>query len=193
MGISSVDEIKKYLKNVLSEKRFYHSECVMEMCEELAKIYNEDIEKAKLVGIAHDVAKEMPTEEKFKYIEDNNIEADNIEKRYPTLLHAKIGADIAVKKFGFTDDMGQAIICHTTAKANMTMLDKILYIADWIGIDRHFEDTEYLRNLAKNNIDEAIIYSLNSTIKEKLENQEEIHLDSVMALNYLLGEKNKNK
>ena len=186
-----IEEIKKYLKKILSEKRYYHSECVMEMCEELAKIYNVDIEKAKLVGIAHDVAKEMPTQEKFKYVEENNIKIDEIEKKYPTLLHAKIGADIAIKKFGFDEEMAQAICVHTTAKPNMSMLDKVLYIADWIGKDRQFEDTEYLRDLAKKDIDEAIIYSLKSTINDKEESKEEIHLDSILALNYLLEEKNK--
>ncbi len=182
-----IEEIKEYLKNILSEKRFYHSECVMEMCEELAKIYNVDIEIDKKVGIAHDVAKEMPTDEKFKYMEENNIEIIDIEKKYPTLLHAKIGADIAIKKFGFTKEMGQAIEAHTTAKPNMDMLSKILYIADWVGKDRKFEDTYYLRDLAKTDIDKAILYSLDSIIKDKIDSKEEIHIDSVLARNYLLS------
>ena len=182
-----IEEIKEYLKNVLSEKRYYHSECVIEMCEELAKIYDVDIETAKKVGIAHDVAKEMPTDEKFKYMEENNLEIEEIERKYPTLLHAKIGADIAVKKFGFTKEMGQAIVAHTTAKPNMNMLTKILYIADWIGKDRTFEDTYYLRELTKQDIDKAILYSLDSIIKDKIDSKEEIHIDSILARNYLLS------
>ena len=185
-----IEEIKEYLKNILSEKRYYHSECVMEMCGELAAIYNVDIKIAQLVGIAHDVAKEMPTEEKFKYMEENNLKIDDIEKKYPTLLHAKIGADIAIKKFGFSKEMGQAIEAHTTAKPNMDMLSKILYIADWVGKDREFEDTYYLRELAKNNIDKAILYSLDSIIKDKIDSKEEIHLDSILARNYLISNKN---
>ena len=182
-----IEEIKEYLKNILSEKRYYHSLCVMEMCGELAKIYNVDIETAKKVGIAHDVAKEMPTDKKFEYMEQNNLEIDEIEKKYPTLLHAKIGADIAIKKFGFTKEMGQAIEAHTTAKPNMSMLTKILYIADWVGMDRKFEDTYYLRELAKKDIDKAILYSLDSIIKDKIDTKEEIHLDSILARNYLLS------
>ena len=182
-----VEEIKEYLKNILSEKRYYHSECVMEMCEELATIYNVDIETARKIGIAHDVAKEMSTEEKFKYMEENNLEVEEIEKKYPTLLHAKIGADIAQKQFGFTKEMGQAIEAHTTAKPNMSMLSKILYIADWVGKDRKFEDTYYLRELAKQDIDKAILYSLDSIIKDKIDSKEEIHIDSILARNYLLS------
>jgi len=182
-----IEDIQEYLKGILSEKRYYHSECVMEMCAELAEIYDVDIEKAKLVGIAHDVAKEMPTDEKIEYMKNNNLEIDNIERKYPTLLHAKIGEDIAVKKFGFTKEMGQAILAHTTAMPNMPMLTKILYIADWVGKDRTFEDTYYLRELAKKDIDKAILYSLDSIIKDKIETKEEIHINSVLARNYLLN------
>lgn len=188
--MSSIEEIKEYLKSILSEKRYYHSECVMEMCEELAEIYGVDKETAKLVGIAHDVAKEMPTAQKFNYMHNNNFKMEKIEKKYPTLLHAKIGADIAIKKFGFTEEMGQAILEHTTAKPNMTMLSKILYISDWVGKDREFNDTEYLRDLAKKDIDTAILYSLDSIIKEKIESKEELHIDSILARNYFI---NKNK
>lgn len=81
-----IEEIIKIAKKTLSEKRFYHSTCVMVKCEELAKIYNVDIETAKKVGIAHDIAKEMPTEEKFKYIKDNNIEINDVEQQVPRTI-----------------------------------------------------------------------------------------------------------
>lgn len=182
----NVEKIKEYVKSLLSEKRYYHSACVMEMCEELANIYGVDVETAKKVGIAHDIAKEMPTADKFRYMEENNLKIDDIERRYPTLLHSKIGADMAIKKLGFTEEMGQAILSHTTAKANMSMLSKILYIADWVGKDREFEDTYYLRELTKKDINKAILYSLDSIIKDKIESKEEVHIDSILARNYLL-------
>lgn len=181
-----LEEIQKYVKSVLSEKRYYHSVCVMEMCEELAIIYGVDVETAKKVGIAHDVAKEISTEDKFKYMIDNKLPIDEIEEKYPTLLHAKIGQDISIKNFGFTEEMGQAILAHTTAKENMTMLTKILYISDWVGKDREFEDTYYLRELAKKDIDKAILYSLDSIIKDKIDTKEQLHVDSILARNYLL-------
>lgn len=184
-----IEEIQEYVKERLSEKRYYHSICVMEMCQELAEIYGEDIETAKKVGIAHDVAKEMSTENKFKYVEKNNIEIDEIERKYPTLLHPKIGADIAIKKFEFNEEMGQAIREHTTANKNMTLLSKILYIADWIGKDREFEDTYYLRELTKKDLNKAILYSLDSIIKDKIESKEELHINTILARNDLLKNK----
>lgn len=179
-------EIQKEVEKELSEKRYYHSVCVMEKCEELAIKYNVDVETAKKVGIAHDIAKEMPEAAKLEYIKLNNIEADDIELKYPTLLHAKIGADILMKRFDFSKEMSQAVLSHTTGKANMDMLAKVLYIADWIGEDRDYEDTKYLRDLANEDIDQAIIYSLGRIIEEKLEKQEEIHIDTVLTINDLL-------
>ena len=87
-------EIQKYVKEHLSEKRYNHSVGVMERSEELAKMYGADIEIAKKIGIAHDVAKEISEEDKLKYVEDNNIEIDEVERKNTTLLHAKIGKDI---------------------------------------------------------------------------------------------------
>ena len=91
----NVEELEKIVKNTLSEYRFNHSMCVKKRARELAKIYNVDIEKAEKVGIVHDIAKEMTDEEKIKYIEENKLEVDEIERKNTGLLHAKIGADIA--------------------------------------------------------------------------------------------------
>ena len=92
-----LEDIINDVRTRMSEKRFIHSLGVMKRIEELAKIYGVDIEKAKKVGIAHDVAKEMSIEESFKYASENGISFDEIEKEIPYLLHSKIGADIAKK------------------------------------------------------------------------------------------------
>lgn len=168
-------DIQKQIKKILSKKRYNHSKCVMDMCEKLAKIYGENLEEAKKIGIAHDVAKEMSQEEQIEYIKNNNIYIDDIEKQIPKLLHAKIGADIGIKKFGFNLKQAEAIKYHTTAKANMDMLTKILYIADWIGLDREFDDAEYIRQLAIKDIDEAIIYAISKTINENKNKNQLIH------------------
>lgn len=184
-----LEEIKNVLKNKLSEKRFYHSICVMEMCEKLAEHYNVDIEEARFIGLAHDIAKEMPSDEKLKYAKENNIPVNTVEQSSPTLLHAKIGADICKKQFGFSDKMCKAISLHTTGGENMDMLSKILFIGDGIGLDRTYEDADYIRDLAFKNLDESILYMLNLTIKECLERNSQIHIDTILARNYLLMNK----
>jgi len=181
-----LEEIIEVVKARLSEKRFHHSYCVMERCVELAKKFNIDIEIAAKVGIAHDIAKEIETEEKIKYAEKNNIKIDEIERENPTLLHAKIGADIAIKKLGFTEEMGQAIRAHTTGIENMSLLDKVLFIADRTSSEREFPDIEYLNNLLEESIDKAVLYIIDKKIMLQIEKGAVMHPDSIIARNYLL-------
>ena len=184
-----IEEIKDIVKNKLSEKRYKHSICVMEMCEKLAKIYNVDIEMAKRVGIAHDVAKEMPKEEMISYCKQNNIQIDEIEMQNPGLLHGKIGADIAKKEFGYNKQMQYAIECHTTGKPNMDILAKILFVADAISDDRDWADIPYLRKIANENIDDAILQIIDLIIQEQIEKDKLIHLDGIRTRNELLKNK----
>ena len=95
------EKIREDVKSILSEFRFNHSEKVAEKAEELAIEYGENPEIAKLIGIAHDIAKEMTDEEYLKYVEDNNIKIDEVEKINTKLLHGKVGADICKKKYNF--------------------------------------------------------------------------------------------
>lgn len=186
-----LNEIKAIVKEKLSEKRFYHCECVMNRCIELAKKFGYNIDIAAKVGIAHDIAKEMPSDSKLKYVEENNILIDEIERENPTLLHAKIGADIAIKKLEFSEEMGQAIRAHTTGIPNMSLLDKILFIADRTSIERGFQDIEYLNSLLDKSIDEAVIYIIDKKIMLQIEKRAAMHTDSIIARNYLL--KNRGK
>ena len=139
----SYEEIYEIVKEKLSKKRFHHSECVVERCIEYAKIYGVDIEKAKIAGIAHDVAKEIPKEDQIKIAEQYGIELDEIEKRQVALIHAKLGAEIAKKDFGCSDDICEAIKWHTTGKEIMSSLEKIVFMADATGTDRTWGNTEY--------------------------------------------------
>ena len=182
-------EIENDVKSVLSEYRFTHSLGVAKKAIELAKIYGVQEEIAKKVGIAHDIAKEMTDEEMIEYAKANNIRIDEIETVKPSLLHGKIGADIAAKKFGFTQDMINAIKWHTTGRENMSILEKIIFMADMIEEGRNFPGVDYLRELSFNKqLDKALITSFNNTIKFVIDNDQLIHPRSVKARNYLMQE-----
>ena len=185
----NLNEIQEYIKDKLSEKRYYHSKCVMERSIELAKKYGADVEIASKIGIAHDVAKEMTEEEKLKYVKENNIEIDETEKVNTGLLHAKIGKDIAIKQFGFSESMGQAIANHTTGNKNMDIYSKILFIADRTSKDRNFEDLEYLNSLADKGLDEAVLYILDKKIELQIKKRAPIHINGIIARNFLLENK----
>ena len=182
-------EIQEYVKKQLSEKRYNHSVGVMERSEELAKMYGADVEIAKKIGIAPDVAKEISEEDKLKYVKDNNIEIDEVERENTPLLHAKIGKDIAIKKFGFSESMGQAIANHTTGNKDMDIYSKILFIADRTSKERNFDDIEYIKDLAKKDIDEAVLYILDKKIELQVKKRALIHLNGIIARNYLLSNK----
>ena len=158
-------EIYEIVKSTLSEYRFFHSQCVANRCVELASIYQVDKDAARLVGIVHDIAKEMPPEEKVKYCKENHLGIDEIEKENVGLLHGKIAADIAKKQFGFSEDLCSAICYHTTGKENMSLLDKILYVADFIEVHRDKADhLPELRKLAFEDLDEALYQILKGTL-----------------------------
>lgn len=184
--MKSFEKIYEKVKNTLSEKRFYHSVCVMNRAIEYAKIYGEDEEKAKLAGLVHDIAKEVPKEKRVENAEKLGVNLDDIEKNNTGLIHAKAGAKIAETEFGLDKEICDAIAYHTTGKENMTTLQKIIYLADFTGIDRKFDDLDYLYKLCKEDLDKAMLYSLRKTILEKVDEEKIMHLDTVKAYNYYL-------
>ena len=180
------ENIKEELKKYISEKRYVHSIGVMKRAGELAKIYGVDEQEARLTGLAHDIAKEMPEEEKIRYCQIHGMEIDAVEMGTPSLLHAKIGADIVKKQFGFTASMQQAIAFHTTGNPDMDMLANIIFIADKTEENRTFEGVEALRRLSEEDIEAAIIETIHVNIEKAMKKNRLIHPDSVITRNALL-------
>lgn len=187
------EEIKEEVKKALSEKRFLHSLGVAKRAEELAGIYGEDIDKARIIGIAHDIAKEMKKEAAICYVKENGIIFDEIEKQEPALWHSKIGADIAKKKFGFTQDMAQAIVYHTTGNINMNTMDKIIYLADKTEEGRNYIDLEKAKKICDENLDEGMLYVAGVSIEYNIKKKSLIHLDTIHVINQIIMNRNKKK
>ena len=188
-----IDKIKEDLKNTLSERRYIHSLGVMEMAVELAQIYNVDEKKAELAGLLHDNAKEMTPEELLKYVDDNNIKISEVERINTKILHGKIGADIAKKKYGVSKEIQEAIEYHTTTNPNMTTLDKIVFVADKIELNRKSAtyDIESERELAKKDLDGAVIFIINSNITSLIQKDKLINEESIQTRNKLIIERMK--
>ncbi len=178
--------VKEEVKKRLTEKRFYHSMCTMERAVEYAKIYGENIENARLAGIAHDIAKELTETEKISLVERYKINLDDMENNSMALAHSKIGAVISKYEFEFNEELCNAIAYHTTGRENMTLLEKIIFVSDATGKDRKFDDTEEVYELAKKDLELAIIKILKETIKEILEKNKPMHLDTIKAYNYYI-------
>ena len=184
--MKSFEEVYETVKRKLSDERIYHSECVMNRCIEYAKMYGADIEKAKLIGISHDILKETPKSQRIDEAEKLGVKLDDIEKQALALIHAKAGAEFCRKKFDFSDDMCDAIKYHTTGRENMTLIEKILYLADCTGEDRKFKEAQIGYELAKKDLDMALLYFFKKTIEWQIEDENIIHLDTIKAYNYLL-------
>lgn len=182
----NIEEMKKELKDILSEYRYSHSIGTMNMAENLAKVYNIDSEKAKIVGLVHDIAKEMSKEEIFEYAQKHKIEFDEIEKNSLKIVHSKLGADICKNKYNFDEQMQKAILYHTVGNANMDMFAKVIFIADKIEENREYDGVELLRTLAFQDIDKAIIEYLNKMIIRSINQNVQIHPDSINLRNKLI-------
>lgn len=182
----SYEEVYKIVEGRLSEYRFYHSKCVMERAVEYAKIYGVDLEKSKLSAICHDIAKEVPKEERISTCEKYGVELDEIEKKQKSLIHAKLGAKIAEVEFGFDEDMCNSIKYHTTGRANMSTLEKIIFLSDCTGVDREYEDAKIIYELAKNDLDEAMLYYQKNVIPELLSKEKLVHPNALESYNYLI-------
>ncbi len=187
----TLEEMKEKLKKSLNNKRFIHSIGVMETAVKLAEIYGEDKWNAAVAGLLHDCAKDIEGEELLKLCRRNNIEVDDISREQPELLHGKIGACIAREEYGIEDQrVLDAIRHHTMGRENMSLLEKIIYIADYIEPNRNYPGIEKVRKAAFTNLDEAVLMSLDNTIRCVITKGVLIHPDTVNARNYLVFSNN---
>ena len=133
MDTVCIKDLKKELKKEMDDSRFEHTLGVMYTCAALAMRYEYDLEKAMLAGLLHDCAKCMPNAKKLKMAEKHRLEISDLERKNPFMLHAKLGAFLAKKKYDVEDEeILDAIRWHTTGRPEMTLLDKIVYVADYI-------------------------------------------------------------
>lgn len=188
------DEIYKALKEKISEKRFKHVMGVVETATMLANLYNENVEKAKLASILHDNARECTQDEMERLYSYYGYNVEINFQKEPALLHSKVGAILARTTYGIEDiEILNAIKYHTTGRRNMTMLEKIIFIADYIEPSRDFEGVEAVRKQAFRDIDLAVYEALENTMKHLLEKKSFIDMDTLDARNDLLLKiKNRN-
>ncbi len=166
MNMADTRKIIKKLEKSMDEKRFEHTLGVAYTACALAMCHHMDIEKAYIAGLLHDCAKCMSNGNKLSLCEKHGIEISNVERNNPYLLHAKVGSYIAEKQFHIKDqDILNAIASHTTGRPEMSQLEKIIYIADYIEPGRkHAPNLTQVRHLAFKDLDEALLKILEDTL-----------------------------
>jgi len=187
-------KILHYLQLNLNEKRLNHSLNVSETAVVLAIKYGENIESAKIAGLIHDCAKNMKDDQLIKVARDHGIHIDEIYINNPSILHGVVGSIIAREVMKIKDDdILNAVAYHTTGRENMSKLEKIIYISDYIEPSRIFQGVEELRTLSMINLNEAVIQSLGNTIIYVVNKKELLHIDTIYARNYLLSKNRRCK
>jgi len=186
----SYEKMLTKLGRALSAHRLEHSLGVEKTAVEMAKHYGVDIKKAQIAGLLHDCARDIPFDVQLKMAEDFGILLDEIERNERSLIHGPLGELIAQRVYGVHDpDILKAIRLHTIGDVNMTLLDKIIFLSDYIEPNRDFPGVDKLREKAFKDLDDAVIAAFDSTIKFVIEGGNLLHYRSVKARNYILLQK----
>jgi len=172
--VENVIRLREQIKKIQDKKRFEHTLGVTYTAACLAMCHDIDVERAETAGLLHDCAKCLSNEKKIKLCKKQSIEINLTEEKNPFLLHAKAGAYLAEHKYGIRDeDILNAVRYHTTGRPGMSILEKIIFIADYIEPNRtHSSKLPALRKLAFEDLDKALLEILKNTLVylEKTEN-----------------------
>jgi len=175
----------------LSEYRLAHVAGCEAEAVRLAQHYGEDPELAAEAAILHDITKKMGREEQLILCRKYGIICDKAQLENEKLLHAVTGAALSKDLFGVSEDVADAIRWHTTGKEDMNLLEKIIYLADYIEPTRDFDGVEELRKACYDDLDEAMILGLEMGLEELKRQNVEPHRDSVEALNWYINRRNE--
>ena len=183
----TIDELKKYLIERLSPKRYLHSLNVAEYAARIAALHGVDQDNAYIAGLLHDCGRTMSDEQLVEYASSSGVKLGNIELLQPVLLHAPCGANIASKYFGVHDeDVLAAIRNHTVAAPYMSDLEMVIYLADILEPGRKFTGIKKLRKSVEQSLVQAMLGALDQSIEYVLDTGRLLHPDTVAARNELL-------
>ncbi len=183
-----IETMREKLQSALSVKRYIHTMGVAEEAIKLAEIYGtqKDQQKAQAAGLLHDCAKDYPEEMRLRFCREYKVKLDDVMERQTDLIHPFLGAEVARREYLVTDgEILDAIRYHTTGRADMSLLEKIIFIADYIEPNREkFEGLEEARRLAYLDLDMAMRYILEETIAFVKQRGRLLHPLSLEALEY---------
>jgi predicted HD superfamily hydrolase involved in NAD metabolism len=188
-------EIEEEIKRSMTHERFQHSLRVRDTALRLAEIYGCKREGAEFASLLHDVARDIPVETMRKLFKENDdcevnidIDSDNY-----LLLHAKAGKIIAKQKFGVKDeDVLRSIELHTTGGVSMTLLNKVVFVADFIEPERKFKGVEKARELSFLSLEETVLYIYKFLLKRLLRKELFICQNTFLGYNEIIQNKRKN-
>ena len=179
-------DIEKYtqiVKDRLSDYRFHHSVCVSESAKALARRYGADENKAELAGILHDICKEDSLDDQLDIINRAGYSMTELELNNKNCYHQLSSSAYAKVVLGIDDDeILNSIRYHTTGRANMSLMEEIIYLADFISADRKYKDIDIVRQEAEY----GMLYATKHTIKSVIDREIPLHPDTLDTYNWLI-------
>ena len=183
----SIAEYKKIIKTMMSENRYNHCVNVSKEAVKLAKRYGGDEEKAAVAGILHDITKEMPKEEQLQIMLDSGIILDDIQKNAPKLWHGISGSVYIKNHFAIDDeDILNAVCYHTTGRAGMSLLEKIIFVADFTSEERTYKGVATMRKKSRKSLEDAMLYGFKFTFSDLSSRELAIHPDELACYNEIV-------
>ena len=177
---------RRLLRQKLGDYRLHHSFCVADSAKALAQQYGGDPEQAYLAGLLHDIMKDTPKADMLRFMQKAGVRLTNAELHNPKLWHAMAGEAYLRTELSVADsDLLNAVRYHTTGRGKMSLLEKILYIADYISADRVYDGVEKMRTLSAQSLEDAMLFGLSFTIGDLAEKGQIIHPDSVDCYNMI--------
>ena len=189
----TIPQLRPIALSYLKAKRCAHVLGTAATAVKLAEKYGADAHRAEVAGLLHDCTKKLSMAEQLALCERYGIALDELEKKALKLLHAKTGAALARDVFGVDDEIYNAILWHTTGKPNMTVLEKVIYLADFIEPTRDFPGVDTLRRTVWEDLDRGLLMGLEMTVEEMQEMGSPIHVNTLTARDYLRGKENEGK
>ncbi|MEG1426875.1 MAG: bis(5'-nucleosyl)-tetraphosphatase (symmetrical) YqeK [Oscillospiraceae bacterium] len=182
--MENINEYKKIVRSFLSDKRYEHSVAVSKEAMRLAKKYGADEKKAETAGILHDIMKESPPDTQLETIADFGVVLNDIELSTKKLWHQIAAAVYAENVLHIADgDVINAIRYHTSGRGNMSILEKVIFIADFTSKDRDYNGVEDMRRLAEKSLEAAMAEGLSFVLIELAEEKRPIIADTIEAYN----------
>lgn len=185
----SLDDLRAASYSMVRAKRLPHIRGTEEEAALLARRWGVNEDDARRAAILHDCTKYWSFEQQLHYCAECGILLDQTEQSTPALLHAKTGAEVARRVFGMSDEICSAIRWHTTGRADLTTLEKILYIADYAEPSRPYDWCVPLRELVLRDLDAAVLYGLEVTINHTRKKEGALHPRTVEARDFLLAQR----
>jgi len=183
----SLRQLRPVALSYLKHKRIPHVLGTEQEAMKLAIRYGADVNKARTAALLHDCTKKLEMEEQLVLCGQYGIELDELEQHALKLLHSKTGAEVARDVFGVDREIYTAIRWHTTGHADMTLLEKIIYLADYMEPTRDFPGVDKLRKVCYDNLDAGLELGLRMTVEEMKERGNPVHHATLEALAYLKG------